>query len=60
MTYSDVLRRDVELFREQLKEKHPRMTNTEREKLLQHLVEIKRFIHMIQYGKRPDVREYMQ
>jgi hypothetical protein len=60
MKYSEVLMKDVERFRAWLKKRYPNLSETERERLLHHLVEIRSFIHMIRYGKRPDAREYIQ
>jgi hypothetical protein len=56
----DVLMRDVARLRAWLKERYPEMTEVERERLIHHLVEIRSFLHMITYGKRPDDREYVQ
>lgn len=56
----DVLMRDVARFRAWLKERYPHMIEADRERLLHHLVEIRGFLHMLKYGKRPDDREYIQ
>jgi dsDNA-binding SOS-regulon protein len=56
----DVLMRDVARLRTWLKERYPQMTETERERLIHHLVEVRSFLHMLKYGKRPDDREYVQ
>jgi hypothetical protein len=60
MTEGDVLTREVERYRAWLKERYPWMAEAERERLLRHLVEIRRFIHMIKYEKKPDTQEYVQ
>jgi hypothetical protein len=56
----DVLMRDVARFRAWLKERYPDMTEEERERLIHHLVEVRSYLHMLKYGKRPDDREYVQ
>jgi hypothetical protein len=56
----DVLMRDVARFRAWLKERYPEMTEEERERLIHHLVEVRSYLHMLKYGKRPDDREYVQ
>jgi hypothetical protein len=58
--YDDVLMRDVARFRAWLKERYPDMTEEERERLIHHLVEVRSYLHMLKYGKRPDDREYVQ
>jgi len=60
MAARDVLERDVKRYRAWLKERYPWMAEAAREHLLQHLIEIKRFLHMIKYGKKPDAQEYLQ
>jgi hypothetical protein len=61
MTESDdVLMRDVARFRAWLKERYPDMTEEERERLIHRLVEVRSYLHMLKYGKRPDDREYVQ
>ncbi len=57
---NDVLLRDVARLRAWLKEQYPCMTEADRERLIHHLVEIRSFLHMLQYGRRPDAREYVQ
>jgi hypothetical protein len=56
----DVLMRDVARLRRWLNEQYPHMTEVDRERLINHLVEIRSFLHMVKYGKRPDDREYIQ
>ena len=56
----DVLMRDVARFRAWLKERYPEMTEEERERLIHRLVEVRSYLHMLKYGKRPDDREYVQ
>jgi hypothetical protein len=58
--HDDVLMRDVARFRAWLKERYPDMTEEERERLIHHLVEVRSYLHMLKYGKRPDDREYVQ
>ena len=61
MTESDdVLMRDVARFRVWLKAQYPDMTEAERERLIHQLVEIRSFLYMVTYGRRPDDREYVQ
>jgi hypothetical protein len=57
---NDALMRDVARFRAWLIECYPDMTEAERERLIHHLVEIRSFLHMLKYGRRPDDREYVQ
>ena len=60
MTESDVLTKEVERYSARLKERYFWMAEAVRERLLRHLVEIRRFIHMIKYGKKPNTQEYVQ